>query len=258
MPLVIFTAVPKTRCAQGAHIPSCSSLNMKKTILTFLFLEIVCLNICLAQTDSSETETHIFWTADRQLTMADFYSEDPSLEIRQFCDSIDLCWGAATGFYSVLDVAKKQKDKKSQHEEVYFAAAFDKTMSYHLNDDTLQFQLQKMMFNLQELAVRIARRDLQVFYDSMPAIGTKSIFFSSVKANAEKYHNDLVRQFTYEIYVKKSEGAYEKWKKFIEYGLAHTNEFKSTPRDTYRFVKGKPIKPKYVEAKNVVGNLWNE
>jgi hypothetical protein len=224
--------------------------------VALLFLTMLIFNCSKAQSDSSETDTHIFWTHDRELSMEDFQQEDPPDKYSLFCDSINLCWGAATGFYSALDVPKRRRDKKTKYEEVYFAAAFDKTLSYRMNDDTLQFELQKLMFDLQELVVRLARRDLQALYDSMPAIGTKSIWFNTVKARAEKFHKSKVAEFTYEIYILNLEGAYDKWKKYIEDGLEETKEYQSTFRDTYRFVKGRPIKPKYEEAKRVLGNLY--
>jgi hypothetical protein len=231
---------------------------MKNITPLLLLLSATISSQLLGQIDSSETATHIFWTADRPLTINDFQNKNISEKQTFYCDTMGLCWGAATGLFAVLDVPKKKKDKKFKYEEAYFVAAFDKTMSYQLNDDTLQFLKQKLVFDMQELAVRKAKKELQSLYDSMPAIGTKALLFSSVKASVEKYFNDLIRLYNYEVFIKKIDGAFEKWQHTVEEELFKVNEFESTSKDNYRFVKGAPIIPNYEKAKRIIGNLYGE
>lgn len=51
---------------------------------------------------------------------------------------------------------------------------------------------------------------------------------------------------------RKQEGAYDKWRKFIDGQLESLKEYATGEAEWQRFLKGEPILPDYVRVKNVI------
>lgn len=62
----------------------------------------------------------------------------------------------------------------------------------------------------------------------------------------------LVGQYSREVYIEKQEGAYDKWRKFIDEQLESLKEYATSDAEWQRFLKGEPILPDYVRVKNVI------
>lgn len=66
----------------------------------------------------------------------------------------------------MLDIPKKKLQRKGIREEkIYFVPAFEKSTAYILCDDTLGIKYQQLVFDVNELALRMARRRLQEYRD---------------------------------------------------------------------------------------------
>jgi len=228
-------------------------------ILALFFLAFLC-QISYGQTLNNESSTHIFWDADYQLSPKDFNELEPTEQSEKLCKESNLCWGAYTGFFSVLDAPKKRRDRGRLLEKVYFAPAFEKAPSYKLNNDLLQFQQQALVFDLYELAARYARKELQTLLNStMPdAYGTRIIYFETAKAAANKYLAEIVHSYTQDVYVKNREGAYEEWKTKVNKLLKDFEEFQTSKEEQQRFITREPLDKKYEMAETVMGNMFKD
>lgn len=224
-------------------------------LLILLFLTVLWCKIN-SQNDSLRNETHIFWSSDYRISVEDFHDTIKSLNNLDYCQKYNLCWGAYTGLFSVMDIPKKKRNKKSMHEAIYFAPAFEVTKSYRLTTDSLDFLKQVIVFDMYELAARKCRMELDSIYNTSPSIGIKGIFFKSVESENQKILGNIVRAYTQEVYIEKQEGAYEKWKKLIDEALDKTTLYQTTAIDRIRFINNEPILKEYIKSPTVIGNLF--
>ncbi len=213
------------------------------------------------QNADHQSATHIFWDANHPLSPDDFNTMEQTTEqADSLCKNSNLCWGAYTGLFSILDAPKKRRKRGKLLEKVYFAPAFDKIQSYKLNDDVLQFQKQALVFDLYELAARFARKELQALLNNTvpDAYGTRIIFFETAKASANKYLAAMVHAYTQDAYVKNKEGAYEEWKIKIAEQLEAHKEFETSKEEQQRFITGAPLDKEYEMAETVMGNMFKD
>jgi hypothetical protein len=206
-----------------------------------------------AQTDSIITDEHIFWSNIYRPQPSDFQADTVSEEYYNKCDEYNLCWGAAIGIFSILDEPKKRRKRGKLLEKVYFAPAFCKSQSYALNNDSLGYASQLLVFDLYELTARKNRKDLQAVYEMIPAYGTKYIRFKTIEARNNDVLKQLIGQFVHEVYIEKTDGAYEKWRKLIDDLLTETSEYATTSEDRLRFIKNAPLDEDYQMAETVIG-----
>ncbi|WP_439185805.1 hypothetical protein [Carboxylicivirga taeanensis] len=206
---------------------------------------------------ATESQTHIFWQADRKLSEDDFqYDGTQDEKIVNYCDEFDLYTVASVGLFAVLDVPKKKRKRGELLEKVYFAPAFDKTTSFILSHDTLGVEKQEVIFDIFELSARTARQQLHHLQDSISGYGIISMMFKSIEAKAIEMRTTLVDSYTQDVYINKSVGAYNEWRIKIDKLLLDTKEYATKPEDCFRFIKKEPIDDRYIIAKTVVGNLF--
>ncbi len=207
----------------------------------------------------TNSDTHIFWQADRKLKPTDFkgnFNADPRLKV--YCDTFQLCTSASVGLFAVLDVPKRKKHRKEKLDKVYFVPAFEMNTSVFSFKDSIGVAMQQVVFDIYELSARIARRQFKELEDSMGvAYGIRYIFLSTVQADVKKFRDGLVNEFTHDVYINGGrESAYEEWRGIIDKWLNELKEFETTPEDCYRFVKGKPTDKAYKQSKEMMGKLF--
>ena len=153
---------------------------------------------------------------------------------------------------------KENPDKKlirrgERQEHIYVVPLFEKTRSFIINDDTLAVKLQQVVFDIYEWTSRFMRKELQSFQDSMGgATGSQAVVYETIRNNCKKMRDMLVGQYSREVYIEKQEGAYDKWRKFIDGQLESLKEYATGEAEWPRFLKGEPILPDYVRVKNVI------
>ncbi|MBK8517528.1 MAG: hypothetical protein IPL55_14945 [Saprospiraceae bacterium] len=59
----------------------------------------------------SRSETHVFWSEDYSVQIKDFQDTAKSSKNVAWCENNNLCWGAYTGLFSVMDISKNKKDE---------------------------------------------------------------------------------------------------------------------------------------------------
>jgi hypothetical protein len=229
---------------------------MKRTLLVFT-LSLLGTTV-FAQTDSLRNETHIFWSENYEIQIEDFQDTIKSTKNVEACEKYNLCWGAYTGLFTVMDVPRKKKDKKRKEEVIYFAPAFELKTSYRLTSDSMDYLKQVLVFDMYELAARKCRMELDSIYNTNPSIGIKGIFFKSVEADVQENLGEMVRAYTHEVYIEGLESAYEKWRTLINDILNETREYRTTAKDRTRFIKEEPLLEGYVRARKVIGNLFEK
>ncbi|SBV95642.1 hypothetical protein [uncultured Dysgonomonas sp.] len=221
---------------------------IKYTLILFSILTSPLLTT--AQTLKTESDTHIFWQPNRKLTVADFKGECCTEErLRDLCKEKNMCTMAYTGFFSILDIPKKKKDRGKLIEKAYFAPAFEKNTSYMVfKNDTLGIEKQQIVFDIYELAARKVRKDLDDVYKTTNAYGTIHLMYGKVKDSIDKYRTTLVELFVKDTYLDNREGAYKEWREKIDEELDKLRAYATTPEDCYRFVLNKPMNEQYVMA----------
>jgi len=210
------------------------------------------------QNDSVRNETHIFWSDTYIIQIEDFKDTITTIKSRGYCEKYNLCWGAFTGLFSIMDIPQKKRDKKVKEEIIYIAPAFEVNQSYRLTSDSMDYLKQVIVFDMYELAARKCRIELDSIYQKIPAIGTKGLVFKSIESKIQEELGNMVLLYTQEVYIMKEEGAFEKWRKLIDELLNQTEYYKTTAQDRLRFIKKEPIEIGYIEAKTVIGNLFKE
>lgn len=232
---------------------------MKRIILIGIVLFLTGkINISIGQTEQiiTESERHIFWQPERVLTEKDFQGDGTqNPKFVKYCEELELCVQASTGVFAVLDIPKKKSKRGKLIEKVYFAPAFEKSISFILKPDSTGIAKQKIIFDIFEFSARLARQQLQHLQDSIGGYGIISLMFKTIEARAIDIRTSLVDTYTKDVYIDKKIGAFELWREKVDKLLADSKEFATKAEDCYRFVKNAPIDKNYEMAKTVIGNL---
>lgn len=203
----------------------------------------------------TQDSVHIFWQPDVKLTKQD-YQGQPTDNSRKMQEKYDIKVLCSTGIWSILDVAKKKKDRYNKMEKVYFAPAFERTTSVAVTDDSLSIEKENVFFDICELGTRFARAGIKNLEDSSHATGAISLMYMTIKKEMEVYKAKLFQAYFQDVYVQKNEGAFEKWRAMIDKRLEETKAWCTSPQECYRLMTGKPIEEGYIQAENVVGPLF--
>lgn len=233
-------------------------MNIKHFSL-FLFLVLFCLQVNCQE--YHETETHIFWKNGRSLSYKDFQGDGSYYgRSKYLCDSLNMCYMAFVGVYTVLDIPKKEKDRGRFLEKPYFVPMFDKTTSYIIGEnDSIGIQKQQIIFDIYELSARYARKELDRYKKEMgSAYGTISIMFSTVADNLEKFRQALVDEYTKDVYIQQRNNAYSEWRLLVDDKLEESKEYATTTEDYHRAYIKEPIDKKYIFPDTIIGNLFDK
>ena len=238
---------------------------MKNFLILFLFSILFNANVIAQRNYDSRTETntHIYWQPDRVLTKEDFQGDGSSYEkSRLFCDSLDMCTMAFLGYFKILDIPKKEKDRGLLLEIAYFAPMFEKNTSYILDDkDPLGVAKQQVIFDIYEVFARMTRRKFKELYKELGAeghYGVLSIMFTTTTGDFEKKRKDIVGAYSREVYIEKKDSAYYQWRELVDEGLSSLSEYATTIEDCERAIKGKPLDKRYITPEFIMGNLFED
>lgn len=221
---------------------------MKYRIITIL---LIVSQYSFGQLDSLRTSTHIFWSDHSPLEISNFEDTISSETFRNKCDSTNLCWGACVGLWTIIDEPKKKRKRGKLIEKAYFVPAFETAKSYRLNNDSLGYLTQLLIFDAYELAARKCRKDMEYYFNEMPYYGTKLLMFQKVEDINKEALRSFVGAITHDIYVEKKEDAYASWRNTIDDLLKETEEYKTTNSDRIRFITNKPLSKHNQMAKYV-------
>lgn len=239
---------------------------MKKIISTAFILSLICqINIVFGQVQQfiTESETHIYWQADRKLTLVDFQGEPRPIDIK-YCEEKGACVVPCLGLFVKVDIPKNYRRNKL--EKVYYAPAFEKACSFVINDyeDIRDGQL---LFDIAELSSRIARKLLRDYHDYM-AIETDSMNFYTIKEHPDtilitgvgtslawhardsawNFYQEMSNSYLRNIYFSTEKEEYEEWRLLVDELLEKYKFYATKPEECYRMIKKQPILKKHKEA----------
>lgn len=203
---------------------------------------------------TTEDSTHIFWQPGVNLSFGDFKGT-PSEKEMEMLRKYEITALAAIGIWSVLDVPKRKKDRGKKLEKVYFAPAFSIMGSSAISPDSMQIAIQKVYFDIAELAARWARRELQSMQEKMNAYGTLYFMYTTVEKDMQDKYLQMINAYTQEVIIEKKPGAYESWRSFYDEMLEETKAWATTPEECHRHLTGKPTERGYEKSPTVAGPM---
>lgn len=230
---------------------------MKKLLATLVLLSFI--PSSWSQTTPANYPTqdsvHVFWQPDVKLTRKD-YQGTTNENSQRMNDKYDMKVNSSIGIWSILDVAKKKKERYIKMEKVYFAPAFERTTSVAVTDDSLEIEKENVFFDICELGTRFARAELKKLEDTTNATGSMSLMYMTIKKQMEERRAKLAGAYFQDVFVQKNEGAFEEWRTLIDRRLEETKMWSTTPQECYRLMTGKPVEKGYIQAEHVVGPLF--
>jgi len=203
------------------------------------------------QTVKTEDPNLKGWTKDAKIVYADFKGK-PTEQFKRLHKEAGLQASAQVGLKSILDVPKRKRDRGRLLEKVYVAPFFIKSASVTMTKEESELDKQRLYFDMAEVHARMMRRDIEHIQDSTKAYGTMWILYSSIK---DYYCTELGKMFddyTYEVFVEKKEGAFEKWRELIDKGLNELDKYATKKEDCHRLLTGLPIDREYEQAEKVL------
>ena len=226
---------------------------MKKNLLPFLLVMVISGNI-IAQEFETEDEHLKGWTKDTKIVYADFKGK-PSERLKRLNKEAGLQASAQVRLKSILDVPKKKRNRGPLLEKVYLAPFFDKTASMTMTTDENELNKQILYFDIGELFARLMRKNIQDIQDSTKAYGTMWVLYSSMKNFYCEKFKEMSDAYTYEVFVEKIEGAFDKWKDIVDEELRKLEEYATKKEDCHRLLTETPVDARYEQSKNIVGSL---
>lgn len=226
---------------------------MKKSMHRYLLLLLLALFSITAsgQTYKTEDQNLKGWTKDAKIVHADFNGK-PTEQLKRLNKEIGLQASAQIVLQSILDVPKKKKNRGRLLEKVYVAPFFVKNTSVAMTQDEKELDKQRLYFDMGEAVARTMRKDIEHIQDSTRSYGTMWILYSSIR---DYYCTEFKRMFdayTYEVFVEKKEGAFEKWRELIDKRLTELSSYATKEQDCHRLLTEQPIDPDYEQSDTVM------
>jgi hypothetical protein len=194
------------------------------------------------------------WTKDTRITYADFKGK-PGERMKKLNKEEGLQASAQVGLKSILDVPKRKRDRGRLLEKVYVAPFFIKGTSVTMTKDENELDKQRLYFDMAELSARMMRKEIAHLKDSAKTYGTVWIMFSSIKDYYCSEFGRMLNDYTYEVFVEKKEGAYEKWRNYIDGELSVTEKYMTQKEDCHRLLTNLPIDPDYEQSENMAASF---
>ena len=211
----------------------------------------------------TESETHIFWQANRKLKASDFQGEARPVDVKN-CKEKGACIVPCLGLFSKVDIPKNYRRNKL--EKVYFAPAFQKSCSSILND-TKDVSEGQLLFDIMEVSSRVGRKLLRDYHNYM-AITSDSLNLDILRNNpdtilitgvgtslawrakdsAKTFYDELSSSYFYDMYSSAESQGFENWRKLVDDLLLRYESYATKPEECYRMVKDEPIIKKYKQA----------
>jgi hypothetical protein len=215
-----------------------------------LLLIIFNLSSSFSQTiERFEDSIHIYWQPKIKLSNEDFkFDGRNEINAEKYCEKIKLCASVATDFNVIIDVPKTKKLQNKLNEKIYFVPVLDKMKSYNLTKDTIGILRQKVIFDIEELATRYARQQLEKTTTQFEKkYGSIITWHNIIIKEAKKMRAKLIDQYTLDVYLEPKTNAYEEWRIKINKLLDELKEFSTKPQDCIRFINQKPLEEDYVQ-----------
>jgi hypothetical protein len=226
---------------------------MIRLIKTFLLTTFVSLT-AFSQGFKSEDQNLKGWTRETRILLSDFRGK-PTERLKKLNKESGLQASAQVGLKCILDVPKRKKDRGRLLEKVYVAPFFIKTSSVSFTKDERELDRQRLYFDMGELNARRLRRDVLRIQDSTKAYGTVWVMYSSIKDYYCSEFGKMFDDYTYDVFVAKEQGAYERWRKFIDEALSETEQYATKKEDCHRLLTNSPIDPAYEQSENVLDSF---
>lgn len=203
------------------------------------------------QTFKTEDQNLKGWTMETKIVYADFKGK-PTDQFKRLNKEAGLQASAQIGLKSILDVPKRKRDRGRLLEKVYVAPFLIKTTSITMTKDESELDKQRLYFDMGEVYARMMRKDLEHIQDSTKAYGTMWILYSSIKDFYCAAFGEMFNDYTYEVFVEKKPGAYEKWRALIDKKLLELEKYATKKEDCHRLLTGLPIDPDYEQSAKVL------
>ena len=223
---------------------------------TIIFLVLCALAIHLnAQTVYlTENEKNIYWQPNATINFSDYQAKTDTCV--KYNKKYGLQMSSNIGFRGVVDVPSKKRMKV--FDKFYLAPVFCKNCSCILSEDTLELKVDRLVFDIAEVCVRNARKELLELQSKINADNTYTMFFTSIRNKWEENMRKFIGSAFGEILIEKKDNAYVEWRQMIDEFLQQTEQYATRPEDCYRFILGKPIEKGYKMAKTVAGDMRNK
>jgi len=204
-----------------------------------------------AQTEFiTENEKDIYWQPNTQIDFSDFQSQNDTSCIK-YNNKYGLQMSSSIGFRGIVDIPQRGK----KFDKFYLAPVFCKSCSCILSEDSLELKVNRLLFDIAEVYVRNARKELLELHNKMKADNTYTMFFTTVKNKWNEKMRSSFGAVIREVLIEKKDSAYVGWRKTIAELLQQTESYTTRPQDCYRFILNKPIEKGYVMAKNIADDM---
>ena len=221
---------------------------------------VIVLVLCMASIKLSaqtgyptENANNIYWQSGAQIDFSDYQSPTSESCIK-YNEQYGLTMSSSIGFRGIVDVPKR----KGKYDKFYLAPVFCRNCSCILSEDSLCLSVDRLLFDITEVCVRGARKELLELRETMNSDNTYTMFFTTVKNTWEEKMWSFFGTIIREVLIEKKEGAYVEWRQTVDEILQQTELYATQAEDCYRFVLGKPIEKNYEMAKTIAGDLRNK
>ena len=223
---------------------------MKRLVFLLMFAS---LN-CFAQ---YETGTHVFWQPNVKLSF-DMFQGQPSDSTIEKIKKANIYHSIALGLWGELDVPATKRGWKKMSEKVYFCAAMDKTQSYLIVRDSTELKYAQLLWDICELASRIARRNLEnvknELYEGKKGTGGVAIMYKTCHNDGKEFGKGVTDGIFDEVIAVRDEDAYQKYRKQIDSLLINTEQFATTKEEIERFIRNTPDEG-YIKPASIMDDL---
>lgn len=249
--------------------------NYTKIILCLLFL----LGWSAEGIAQLEENRYEFWREDAKVTY-DMFQADTVGKSR-YNKEFNIKNVISLGLWSELDVPKKKKDWKTKPEKPYFCAAMDKSESCIFEKSDMSLDHAKMLWDICELATRVARKSLANIVHQMDSInyhtrltskgvnvyendtlnrihstGLISLFYATALNDGKEFGKGLTEAFFDEVVFPNNDSMYYEYRKKVDKLLDETKEFATSEEEIQRFMSDTPQQG-YIKATNIWGDRKN-
>lgn len=242
-----------------------------KKVTTYLFIFLGITIQCFAQNNGNRYE---FWQKGCKITYESFQGD--TLNISKFkADNYKSV--LSQGLWSALDIPQKKKDWKNLKEKYYFCAAIDKSESYLIETDSMSLKQAQLLWDICELATRIARKSLSDFEHEMEsksirtkmskksikiygpgtkklhATGIISLHYMTAVNDGKEFGQRLTNDFIKQVIMPQNDSSFYEFRKNVDDLLNTTKDFATSEEEIARLSSGIPSKG-YKKAPIIIGD----
>lgn len=219
---------------------------------------IVAPSLAISQdTIAARNQKYIFWQPNAVITYGDYLQSPDSSDYRMK-EKYGIGVMGTLEFFRTVDIPKKKRDLAKLGEAVYIAPAFCRECSAMIWEDPKGVEHDRIFFDLAEISVRYARKQLDSIRTASPVDNAGMMFLETLVQDAEDMRMEMMRDYWVQVVVTKSDSAYAEWRSTVDKGLLHTITYATRLEDCQRFIVDKPTKAGYVMPKSRTGDMFPE